>query len=132
MVKIKSQVFSFVAHLEKVQAYLSDCANFEHLLPKAQTSDFQSNETGFSFKAAGNFQLTLEKAACSDSCMQFKGSKSNPFPFDLQIFFNTNEGLTTGHIEINADVNMMLKMLIEKHLQKLLQEMAVNLSAALQ
>jgi carbon monoxide dehydrogenase subunit G len=131
MVKIKSQVFSFEVPLEKVQAYLSDCANFEHLLPKAQVADFRSNETGFSFKAAGNFQLSLEKAAFTDSCMNFKGSKSNPFPFDLQIFFNTNEGSTTGHIEINAEVNMMLKMLIEKPLQKLLQEMAANLSAAL-
>jgi hypothetical protein len=38
---------------------------------------------------------------------------------------------TIGYIEIKADVNMMLKMLIEKPLQKLLTEMAFNLAAQL-
>jgi hypothetical protein len=132
MVQIKSQVFSFATPLEKVAAYLENCSNYSHLLPQNQISDFMATEQGFSFKAAGNFMLGLEKQQSNEQGIKFIGVQKNPFPFDLQIHLQAINAQTTGFIEINADVNMMMRMLLEKPLQKLLQDMAINLETALQ
>jgi hypothetical protein len=131
MVQIKSQVFTFSVPPEKVASYLNNCANYKNLLPKDQVSDFNFTDQGFSFKAAGNFLLGLEKQESNERGIKFIGVQKNPFPFDLQIHFQEHNTQTTGFIEIHADINMMLRMLLEKPLQKLLQEMAINLESAL-
>ena len=131
MVQIKSQVFSFATPLETVTRYLNNCSNYEYLLPKDQVSNFIATEQGFSFKAAGNFLLGLEKQEANEQGIKFIGVQKNPFSFDLEIHLQELNNQTTGFIEINADINMMLRMLLEKPLQKLLQDMANNLEQAL-
>jgi carbon monoxide dehydrogenase subunit G len=131
MLKLKSQTFEIQAEPQRVLEFLATTANYALLLPSDQTSDFQANSTQFSFKAAGQVNLALEKQNLSSDRIQFIGLKSNPFAFDLIIHVLPLGSQTTGHIEINADLNMMLKMLIEKPLQKLLVEMADNLRKAL-
>ena len=131
MVQIKSQVFSFATPLETVTRYPNNCSNYEYLLPKDQVSNFIATEQGFSFKAAGNFLLGLEKQEANEQGIKFIGVQNNPFPFDLQIHLKELDAQTSGFIEINADINMMLRMLLEKPLQKLLQDMANNLEQAL-
>lgn len=131
MVQIKSQVFSFATPLETVTRYLNNCSNYEYLLPKDQASNFIATEQGFSFKAAGNFLLGLEKQEANEQGIKFIGVQNNPFPFDLQIHLKELDAQTSGFIEINADINKMLRMLLEKPLQKLLQDMANNLEQAL-
>ena len=100
-------------------------------MPKDQVSNFIATEQGFSFKAAGNFLLGLEKQEANEQGIKFIGVQNNPFPFDLQIHLKELDAQTSGFIEINADINMMLRMLLEKPLQKLLQDMANNLEQAL-
>ena len=131
MLTLKSQEFTLAAQAEQVLAFLSETKNYELLLPENQTSDFQCSPTQFSFKAAGQVHLTLEKQAVEANLLHFKGAKSNPFAFDLYVRIQAEQNTTKGYIEIKADLNMMLKMLIEKPLQKLLTEMARNLSAQL-
>jgi hypothetical protein len=75
--------------------------------------------------------LSLEKQTATAQLLHFKGLPTNPFAFDLFVHLQQQEGQTTGHIEIKADLNMMLKMLVEKPLQKLLAEMAANLAVEL-
>jgi carbon monoxide dehydrogenase subunit G len=131
MLTLKSQEFQLPTTIEKVSAFLSDTANYERLLPENQTSDFHCTPTQFSFKAAGQIHLTLEKQATEDRFLHFKGAKSNPFAFDLFVHLDQDSQGAKGFIEIKAELNMMLKMLIEKPLQKLLTEMASNLDAQL-
>jgi carbon monoxide dehydrogenase subunit G len=128
MLKLKSQTFEIQAESQRVLAFLAIASNYKVLLPSDQTSDFQASDKQFSFKAAGQVQLALEMQSVTAQSIHFIGLKSNPFAFDLSIHVLAQGVLTIGHIEINADVNMMLKMLIEKPLQKLLVEMAENLS----
>ncbi|MEN9742763.1 MAG: hypothetical protein RLZZ65_568 [Bacteroidota bacterium] len=132
MVRIQSPVLNVHASQDKVQRFLSTFANYELLLPKEQVSDFQCLENGFSFKAAGNFLLALSLESHTDHSFHFKGSPQNPFPFELTIQLQEAQGITNGSIEIKADVNMMMKMLLEKPLQKLLQQMTNNLEQQLQ
>jgi hypothetical protein len=131
MLTLKSQEFAMLTSSDRVLDFLSDTKNYGLLLPANQTSDFQFTPTQFSFKAAGQVNLALEKQTVSPQLLHFKGLQSNPFSFDLYVHLQQQEGQTTGHIEIKADLNMMLKMLIEKPFQKLLTEMAANLAAQL-
>lgn len=131
MLTLKSQEFHISATPDKVHQFLSETKNYGVLLPANQTSDFQYSEQQFSFKAAGQVNLALEKQFTDALLLHFKGLPSNPFAFDLFVHLQNDGSLTKGHIEIQADLNMMLKMLIEKPLQKLLVEMANQLQVQL-
>lgn len=131
MLTLKSQAFEIAAATALVNDFLATTANYQLLLPENQTSGFQSTPSQFSFKAAGQIELTLEKHLIEDTLLHFKGAKSNPFAFDLFVHLQPAGNATTGFIEIKADLNMMLKMLVEKPLQKLLTEMASNLATQL-
>jgi carbon monoxide dehydrogenase subunit G len=131
MLKLKSQEFTLEAAIENVLQFLSETQNYKRILPENQIADFQSTPTQFSFKAAGQIHLTLEKQEANNELLHFKGASSNPFAFDLFVRMQQVQNCTKGYIEIHADVNMMLKMLIEKPLQKLLTEMANNLAVEL-
>jgi carbon monoxide dehydrogenase subunit G len=85
----------------------------------------------FHIDSAGQIELTLEKQLIETKLLHFKGAKSNPFAFDLYVHLQPEDNATKGFIEIKADLNMMLKMLVEKPLQKLLTEMASNLATQL-
>jgi carbon monoxide dehydrogenase subunit G len=131
MLTLKSQEFALMASSDRVLDFLSDTKNYALLLPANQTSDFQYTPTQFSFKAAGQVHLSLEKQTATPQLLHFQGLPSNPFAFDLFVFLQQKGVQTSGHIEIKADLNMMLKMLVEKPLQKLLTEMAANLATQL-
>lgn len=131
MLTLKSQEFTLAAQAEQVLAFLSETKNYALLLPENQTSGFHCSPTQFSFKAAGQIELTLEKQLVETNLLHFKGAKSNPFAFDLFVHLQPEDNTTKGFIEIKADINMMLKMLVEKPLQKLLTEMAINLATQL-
>lgn len=131
MLKLKSQEFTLEAAIENVLQFLSETQNYKRILPENQIADFQSTPTQFSFKAAGQIHLTMEKQEANNELLHFKGASSNPFAFDLFVRMQQVQNNTKGYIEIHADVNMMLKMLIEKPLQKLLTEMANNLAVEL-
>jgi carbon monoxide dehydrogenase subunit G len=131
MLKLKSQEFTLEAAIENVLQFLSETQNYKRILPENQIADFQSTPTQFSFKAAGQIHLTLEKQEANNELLHFKGASSNPFAFDLFVRMQKVQNSTKGYIEIHADVNMILKMLIEKPLQKLLTEMANNLAIEL-
>ena len=131
MVKLKSQEFVLQAPLSKVRNYLAQTQHYQYILPTEQISDFQFTPTGFSFKAAGQIQLGLEIQNTQDNELHFTGVASNPFAFDLFVRLQETQNATSGHIEISADLNMMMKMLVEKPLQKLIAQMATNLAEAL-
>jgi carbon monoxide dehydrogenase subunit G len=131
MLKLQSQKFEIPAQTAQVSAYLAQTSNYQFLLPANQTSEFKCSASEFSFKAAGQVSLSLEKKEVTDTMLYFKGAVSNPFAFDLTIYLKSEGQATNGYIEINAELNMMLKMLIEKPLQKLLVDMAANLTEQL-
>lgn len=131
MLSLKSQEFQIASAVTRVNDFLANTANYQLLLPENQTSGFQCSPSQFSFKAAGQIELTLEKHLVEASLLHFKGAKSNPFAFDLFVHLQPEENGTKGFIEIRAELNMMLKMLVEKPLQKLLTEMASNLATQL-
>lgn len=128
MVEIKTKEFIVNAPIEKVHSFLNETKNYVLILPKEQISDFQFSADQFSFKAAGQVTLTLQKGASTLNALKFTGVKENPFAFNLLVFLDSKNDFTSGYIQINAELNMMFKMLIEKPLHQLLAKMAENLS----
>ncbi len=128
MLEIKSKNVLVDANQEKVYNYLMDLNNFENLLPKDNISEFKSDEKSCSFKVTGGYHIGLEyQESTPFNKIILKSSESSPFPFTLDIYINDQDGKVDAHQVVNADVNMFLKMMIEKPLKNLFDYIADRL-----
>jgi len=128
---LKSQVFQSDVPMERIVGFLSENENFRVLLPSNQISDFKCSKDQFSFKFAGQIELALEKIEVTTESLHFKGLPSNPIDFELFVYLQQKKNHTTGFILVNAQLNPMMKMLIQNPLQKLLSQIAENLALQL-
>ncbi len=116
------------ASSQKVFEFLSDAKNIEHLLPTDKISDFQSNENGCSFKAQGGIVIPLiyvSKEPTTKIVME-SGDKA-PFSYTLSIILKETGDTCEGHLEFEANINMFMKMMVEKPLTSLFVVMTKNL-----
>ncbi len=122
--KITSEKTFVNASPLEVFTFLSESANFEKILPKEQVSDFKFDENGCSFKAKGGITIPLiytDKIA--NSAISMKSDSRAPFQYTLTIHIFENDGNSQGFIEFNADINMFMKMMVEKPLFALFNDM---------
>ncbi|MNU79871.1 Carbon monoxide dehydrogenase subunit G (CoxG) [compost metagenome] len=126
---LKTDSSTVNASAQKVFEFLSDSKNIEHLLPGDKISDFQSDENGCSFKAQGGIVISLlyvSKEPNTKIHMQ-SGDKA-PFSYTLSILLKeSGENSCEGHIEFEANINMFMKMMVEKPLTSLFVVMTKNL-----
>lgn len=116
------------ASAQQVFEFLSDARNIEHLLPQDKISEFQSDENGCSFKAQGGIVIPLiyvSKEPFSKIMME-SGEKA-PFSYTLSIILKETGTTCEGHIEFEANINMFMKMMVEKPLTSLFVVMTKNL-----
>ncbi len=116
------------APAQKVFEFLSDSKNMEHLLPTDKISDFQSDEKGCSFKAQGGIVIPLiyvSKEPNTKIVME-SGDKA-PFSYTLSIILKETGDTCEGHLEFEANINMFMKMMVEKPLTSLFVVMTKNL-----
>ena len=99
-----------------------------HLLPQDQISDFKATETECSFKVQGGITISLvqEESEDTDKLFMRSGEKS-PFPFQLIIHTFDQGSTTEGYIEFQGDVNVFIKMMVEKPLSALFNIMSGKL-----
>ena len=116
------------ASSQKVFEFLSEAKNIEHLLPKDKISDFQSDENGCSFKAQGGILIPLIYASKEPytKIVMESGDKA-PFSYTLSILLKETGNTCEGHIEFEANINMFMKMMVEKPLSNLFGVMTKNL-----
>jgi carbon monoxide dehydrogenase subunit G len=116
------------AEREKVFEFLMDSNNLIHLLPQDKISDFKSSVEMCSFKVQGGVIISLVQDGSNDQDVLFmKSGENSPFPFRLSINIKELDGKTEGNIEFNGEVNMFLKMMVEKPLTNLFNYMANKL-----
>jgi len=132
--KIDSTKVLVSAPQQKVFEFLKDSNNVFHLMPHDKISDWQATTEQCSFKVQGGIMITLiqDGEEGTDKIYMKSGEKS-PFPFRLTI--NTqleNENQTTGFIQFDGEVNMFLKMMVEKPLTNLFNYMSDKLQAYFQ
>lgn len=126
--KIESTTVQVNAAQTDVLTFLQDARNFSHLLPQDKITDWKATEEQCSFKVQGGITITLVQngTADNDKVLMKSGEKS-PFPFNLIIHVNPNGESTEGYITFDGEVNMFLKMMVEKPLTNLFNYMSNKL-----
>lgn len=126
--KINSQTVIVAAPQQEVFTFLKDANNILHLLPQDKISDFKASKDDCSFKVQGGVTISLihDGEEGTDKLFMKSGEKS-PFPFRLTIHTSDKAGETEGKIEFDGQVNMFLKMMVEKPLTNLFDYMSKKL-----
>lgn len=113
---------------EKVFEFLRDANNLIHLLPQDKISDWTATNEQCSFKVQGGVIISLiHDGFDGQSKIYMKSGDKAPFSFRLTIHINSNNDLSEGYIEFNGEVNMFLKMMVEKPLTALFNYMSEKL-----
>ena len=115
------------AEKEAIKEFLLVPSNIWHLLPQDKVTDFQSNENGCSFKVQGGIIISLVNNGTSENSLNLKSGEKTPFPFELTIQLQSEANGTQGFISFNGEVNMFLKMMVEKPLLALFNYMSEKL-----
>jgi carbon monoxide dehydrogenase subunit G len=126
--EITSEKALIEAPIKEVFEYLSDAANIEALLPEDKISDFRSDENGCTFKVQGGFTISLLHVyKVFPKEINMKSGEKAPFDYTLTIRLKEVDGHTEGHMNFEGDVNMFLRMMVEKPLTALFNSMAKKL-----
>ena len=112
---------------EMLYAKLSNLNNLKDILP-SEITDFHSTEDSCSFKMGGMPKITLviaEKTPFSKIVLQAENSQ---IPFSLECNISQNGENCKALLEVNAELNMMMRMMLEKPLTNFLNAIAKSLS----
>ena len=112
---------------EMLYTKLSNLNNLKDILP-SEITDFHSTEDSCSFKMGGMPKITLviaEKTPFSKIVLQAENSQ---IPFSLECNISQNGEICKALLEVNAELNMMMKMMLENPLTNFLNAIAKRLS----
>jgi carbon monoxide dehydrogenase subunit G len=129
--------FESTAHINKpvneVYAFLADMNNHGKLMPDDDVSGWSSTMDEASFTIRNMLKLVLKiEERITDELIRIIPAEKPPFDMELKWElsadgnYNTNVAFT-----INADLNMMMKMLAAGPLQKLADDESANLCSLL-
>lgn len=107
--------------------FLKDSSNLIHLLPQEQISDFRATKEECSFKVQGGITISLIQDGEETGKIFMKSGEKSPFPFRLTLHTTSLGSETEGYIEFNGEVNVFLKMMVEKPLTALFNIMSAKL-----
>jgi hypothetical protein len=131
--KIESTKVEVNSNLLEVFNFLKDSTNLIQLLPQDKISDWNANTDECSFKVQGGVTISLIQNGDDNGNKIFmKSGEKSPFPFNLTLHLSEENNLTHGYIEFDGEVNMFLKMMVEKPLTSLFNHMAEKLKEKFQ
>lgn len=126
--KLESTKVLVNASENTIKDFLKDARNLGELLPKDHISDFQADEKQCSFKVQGGFKIVLIEDGITDNVLYLKSGEGVPFSFRLEVHLNENDQQQTeGFILFDGEVNLFLKMMVEKPLKNLFDYMSNKL-----
>lgn len=126
--KLNSDKVVVKASRENICTFLKDANNLIHLLPQDNISDFKSTNEDCSFKVQGGITISLVQDGSNGNEKIFlKSGDKSPFPFKLTINLEEVESGSEGFIHFDGEVNMFLKMMVEKPLGNLFNYMSKKL-----
>tara|TARA_X000000368_G_C23025222_1_gene709832 strand:- start:671 stop:1060 length:390 start_codon:yes stop_codon:yes gene_type:complete len=105
---------------------IGDLNNLEDIMPSS-IKGFESTKTTCSFKMKGMPALNLElgeKIPFSKISLIAKGSQ---VPFSLDCFITDKGEQCQARLEINAELNMMMKIMVEKPLIQFLDVLSTKM-----
>lgn len=113
-------------------AFLSNFNNFQKLMPP-QVVDWQSTEDECSFKITGMATIGMRIVERTPNT-QLKIISHGKVPFQFTLTANLTEAgptQTTGQLIFEADLNPMMKMMVEKPLTKFFNMLAGKMKEAM-
>lgn len=106
--------------IEEVYAFLEDCNNHEKLQPD-NVYDWSSTKDEANFTIKNMSKLALKvKARKENSEIRFVPASETPFDISLNWILEPKDGKTEVKLQLNAEWNMMMKMMASGPLQKLI------------
>lgn len=108
---------------ENFFAKIGDLNNLKEIMP-SQIEDFESTTNTCSFKMKGMPKLYLEIGEKIEHSKISITAKDSKVPFSLDCFISEKGEQCQARLEINAELNMMMKMMIEKPLTQFLDLLA--------
>ena len=116
------------ASQQDIFAFLTDSNNIKELLPQDKITDFQSDKEQCSFKIQGGVIISLVQDGNDGfDVIKLKSGEGTPFPFKLFINITPQGEQCEGFIHFEGEVNMFLKMMVEKPLSNLFNYMSNKL-----
>ncbi|MGE5317748.1 MAG: SRPBCC family protein [Chloroflexota bacterium] len=128
MTTFNSEQVNIARNNNLIFEFLSDFNNFQSLMPP-QVSDWQSDSGHCSFNIQNMATLGMRyESKTPFNHIKIVSEGKSPFQFDLQCFLeSTAENSTDVELQLNADLNMMLKMVASKPLANFINILARQL-----
>ena len=125
---IKSNKVEVNASRSQILEFLLNMENIQFLLPQDKVSDFKADKNQCSFKVQGGVTIALiQDGHNGEEEVYMKSGQGSPFPFKLTVILEESGTSTSGYISFDGEVNMFLKMMVEKPLTALFNYMSEEL-----
>ena len=130
IIKNRITIDSAVAN---IYAFLADCNNHEQLMPEG-ISDWSSTRDEARFTVQNMVKLALKvDRRTENSEIVFVPSEKAPFDVTLRWKVAVeSDVVSTAELVVEADLNMMMKMVAQKPLQKLVDSQVAALKRVLE
>lgn len=128
MTNYKSNLITVQKTQSEVFNFLSDYNNFGKLMPE-QVTNWQSTDTECSFTIQGmaSLQMKIVERRAND-LISMESFGKTPLKFTLSVNIEPlNEESCTALVSIDADINPMLKMMLDKPLSNLVEKLATKI-----
>ena len=119
MTNFKSPEVEVNLSAEVLYNKLSNVNNLRNILPP-QVSEFKSTEDSCCFKMGSMPTIHLEIEEKIPNSKISLIAKDSQVPFTLECNISKNGDMAKATLEINAELNMMMKMMLEKPLTNFL------------
>ena len=128
MVVLKSTTISTDKSVSDMFNYLSELSNFERLMPdNVQSFHIENDCAILDIQRIGKLELAITETDNPSKIVMLPQNKV-PFQFDIQWHIQSTDHGSQVHAVINADLNMMMRMVAEKPLNDFLNTQIQRLS----
>ena len=129
MIEINSKEVIVNCPIDECFDFVSDMNNYVLLLPKDKISNWESSKNQCSFKILNIYTLEMIfDHAKENELIHIKSGPISPFKFELDLNLKSIQNTTSAQLKCNADINPMLKLMIQKPLNNLFDYMAEKLA----
>ena len=108
---------------EQLYNKLSDLNNLKEIIPP-EIEDFESDTNSCSFKMKGMPKLKLFLSEKTPFSKIRLSATDSPVAFSLNCFITDYREKCQARLEVDAELNMMMKMMVEKPLTQFLDVLA--------